>query len=191
MKKKLFFIILGIAIAGVSIWFIVYGGKDETTANDTATTNSQQSDATTQEQKDSLDSILKKQKQIKIFNELLVEADVVTTLQGQGPYTVLAPTDDAFKALPEGLLDTLKKPENKDNLRKLMQYHIVKGNLSAESLQNGQKLPTVNGQEIIIEISDGKTSFVDAKGNKALIKTADVAASNGTIHIITAVLLPQ
>ncbi|MEZ6331080.1 MAG: fasciclin domain-containing protein [Candidatus Saccharimonadales bacterium] len=83
--------------------------------------------------------MLKKQKQIKIFNELLVEADVVTTLQGQGPYTVLAPTDDAFKALPEGLLDTLKKPENKDNLRKLMQYHIVKGNLSAESLQNGQK----------------------------------------------------
>jgi uncharacterized surface protein with fasciclin (FAS1) repeats len=191
MKKKIFFIALGLLIAGGSIWYILNGGKDSNSDDAASTETSESQTAASEVQKDSLTEILKKQKDLKIFNELLVAAGLSESLQATGPFTVLAPTDDAFKALPEGVLETIKKPENKAMLAAILNYHIVKGNLASSSLQNAQKLPTTNGQEVIVQISDGTTYFVSAKGDKAEIKKADITAANGQIHTITTVLLPQ
>ena len=190
MKKKLFFIGIGILIAAGSVWYIFNGGTDES-SDQNSSTSSQSSIESTPVAKDSLPDILKQQKNLKIFNELIVSAGLLETLQGVGPYTVLAPTDDAFKDLPESVLDTIKKPENKTMLTAILNYHIIKGNLASNSFQSGQKLPTLNGQEVIVEVKDGKTMFVDAKGDKASIEEPDLAATNGTVHIISAVLLPQ
>lgn len=118
-------------------------------------------------------------------------AELVDTLQGAGPYTVLSPTDDAFKALPEGTLDNLLKPENKDQLKSILTYHVIQGQVLANQLTNGQKVKTVNGQELTVEIAEGKVYFVDAKGGKAMVEKADVNASNGVVHVISSVLLPQ
>ena len=191
MKLKIIFFILGLAIAAGSIWYILNGGKDQTTTE--ANDSSAQSQATqgAESPQDSLQTVVKNQKDVKIFNELLVASGVAQSLQAAGPYTVLAPTDAAFKALPDGFLDTLKKPENKDKLAAIINYHIIKGTLASNALQNGQKLPTVSGKEVIVEVKDGKTYFIDMKSNKARTVTVDANASNGTVHTISAVLLPQ
>lgn len=191
MKKKLFFIVIGLVIAGGSVWYILNGGQDTTVDENTSGTSANSQSDATEAQKDSVAEILKKQKDLKIFNELIVAAGIASSLQATGPFTVLAPTDDAFKALPDGVLETLKKPENKDMLTGILNYHIVKGNIASSAVTNAQKLPTVKGQEVIVEISDNTTYFVSAKGDKAIIKKADIAASNGQIHTIDAVLLPQ
>jgi uncharacterized surface protein with fasciclin (FAS1) repeats len=118
-------------------------------------------------------------------------AALVETLQGTGPYTVLAPTNEAFDKLPAGTLDTLLKPENKDQLASILTYHVIQGQVLANQLTNGQKVKTVNGQELTVEIANGTVAFVDAKGGKAIVEKADVNASNGVVHVINAVLLPQ
>lgn len=191
MKKKLFFIVLGLAIAGGSIWYILNGGQDTSMNESNAATGSESQTDSGEVQKDSLAEVLKKQKDIEIFNELIVAAGLQSSLQATGPFTILAPTDEAFKALPDGILETIKKPENKDVLTTILNYHFVKGNLASSALTNAQKLPTVKGQEVIVVVSDNTTYFVSAKGDKATIKKADITASNGQIHTISAVLLPQ
>lgn len=191
MKKKIFFIVLGLLIAGGSVWYILNGGQDTNTNETTSTNASENQSNATEVQKDSLTEVLKKQKDLKIFNELLGLAGLTQSLQATGPFTVIAPTDDAFKSLPDGVLDTIKKPENKTMLSAILNYHIIKGKLASTDLQNAQKLPTVNGQEVVVQITDGTTYFVGAKGDKAEIKKANITASNGQIHSITAVLLPQ
>lgn len=118
-------------------------------------------------------------------------AGLVETLQGAGPYTVLAPTNEAFAKLPAGTLDALLLPENKSQLSGILTYHVISGDILSSQLTNGQVVPTVNGQNLTVEITDGKVYFVDAKGGKAMVTTADVDTSNGTVHIIDSVLLPQ
>jgi uncharacterized surface protein with fasciclin (FAS1) repeats len=110
-------------------------------------------------------------------------AGLAETLQGEGPFTVFAPTDAAFAALPKGLLDKLLLPENKDVLAKILTYHVVSGKVMAADVTDGD-VPTVEGQTIALSTADGVTV------NGAKVITADVAASNGVIHAIDAVLLP-
>jgi uncharacterized surface protein with fasciclin (FAS1) repeats len=110
-------------------------------------------------------------------------AGLVETLQGKGPFTVFAPTDAAFAALPKGLLDKLLLPENKDVLAKILTYHVVSGKVLAADVTDGA-VPTVEGQTIALSTADGVTV------NGAKVITADVAASNGVIHAVDAVLLP-
>jgi uncharacterized surface protein with fasciclin (FAS1) repeats len=111
-------------------------------------------------------------------------ADLVSTLQGDGPFTVFAPTNEAFAALPEGTLESLLKPENKDQLVAILTYHVVAGKVMSTDLSDGMKAATVNGAEITITTADG------AKVNGANVVTADVEASNGVVHVIDAVILP-
>jgi uncharacterized surface protein with fasciclin (FAS1) repeats len=191
MKKKLFFIVIGIVVAGGSIWYILNGGQDTSVDETSSGTSANSQSDSTEVQKDSVAEIVKKQKDLKLFNELIVAAGITSSLQATGPFTVLAPTDDALKALPEGVLESLKKPENKEMLTDIVNYHIVKGSIASSAVTNAQKLPTVNGQEVIVEISDNTTYFISAKGYKAVIKKADITASNGQIHTIDTVLLPQ
>jgi len=126
-------------------------------------------------------------------------AGLVDTLSGPGPFTVFAPTNDAFAKLPAGTVDTLLKPENKATLTKVLTYHVVPGRMNAASLMKavregeGQaKLKTVSGDWLIVkQAAPGKLSVSDAKGDVAMVTIGDVMQSNGIIHVIDTVLLPM
>ena len=113
-------------------------------------------------------------------------ADLVETLKGDGPFTVFAPTDEAFAKLPSGTLDSLLKPENKQKLSSILTYHVVPGNVVASEVVNLSDAKTVNGQLLMIKTSDGVVTVNNAK----VIKT-DIDCSNGVIHVIDTVLLPK
>jgi len=110
-------------------------------------------------------------------------AGLVETLQGEGPFTVFAPTDEAFAALPAGVLDALLLPENKDVLTKILTYHVVPGAVMAADVTDGD-VATVEGQTVALSTADGVTV------NGAKVVQADIVASNGVIHVIDAVILP-
>lgn len=121
------------------------------------------------------------------FNTLaaaLGAADLVDTLKGEGPFTVFAPTDAAFAALPEGTVEMLLKPENKAQLIAVLTYHVVPGKVMSSDLVDDMKAATVQGGEITIDLDNG------AMVNDAKVTTADIAASNGVIHVIDKVILP-
>jgi len=113
----------------------------------------------------------------------LSAAELVETLSGEGPFTVFAPTDDAFAALPAGVLDALLLPENKATLVKILTYHVVSGMVMAADVTDGD-VATVEGQTIKLATKDGVTV------NGAKVVQADVMADNGVIHVIDAVILP-
>lgn len=118
-------------------------------------------------------------------------AGLVETLKGAGPFTVFAPTDSAFAALPAGTVDTLlEEPEG--DLAEILKYHVVAGEvLAADVVElDGQKVKTVQGAELTVEVSDGKVALVDAAGGRVNVVTTDIEASNGVIHVIDGVLLP-
>ncbi len=112
-------------------------------------------------------------------------ADLVSTLQGPGPFTVFAPTDAAFAALPAGTLDNLLLPENKATLTSILTYHVVSGEVTADQVVNLSSATTVQGEALQITVDNG-TVFV----NGVEVIQTDVTASNGVIHIIDGVLLP-
>jgi uncharacterized surface protein with fasciclin (FAS1) repeats len=126
-------------------------------------------------------------------------AGLVDTLEGAGPFTVFAPTNDAFGKLPAGTVDTLLKPENKGTLTKVLTYHVVPGRLTAVALMKAvkdgggmAKLTTVAGEDLIVkQAAPGKLSVTDAKGDVATVTIADVLQSNGVIHVVDTVLLPM
>ena len=111
--------------------------------------------------------------------------DLVETLKGDGPFTVFAPTDDAFSALPEGTLEMLLMPENKDKLVEILTYHVVAGKVLSKDLSDGMKAKTVEGSEITVHISDS-----GVKINEANVFAADIMASNGVVHVIDRVIIP-
>ena len=113
-------------------------------------------------------------------------ADLADTLSGKGPFTVFAPTDDAFAALPPGTLDSLLKPENKQQLRAILLYHVVPGIVKSTDLKDGETFETAAGQTLTIHISGGSVQV-----NDATVIKADILASNGIIHVINKVLLPK
>ena len=113
----------------------------------------------------------------------VAKAGLVETLQGEGPFTVFAPTNAAFAALPAGLVDKLLLPENKDLLVKILTYHVVSGTVLAADVTAGD-VPTVEGQNITI------TTDMGVKVNGATVTATDIIASNGVIHVIDAVILP-
>jgi uncharacterized surface protein with fasciclin (FAS1) repeats len=126
-------------------------------------------------------------------------AGLVDTLKGPGPFTVFAPTNKAFEALPAGTVDGLLKPESKAKLTGVLTYHVVPGKMSAADLaakakaSNGKAtLTTVQGGTLtVMDAGGGKWQVVDSKGNKATIAIADVNQKNGVIHVVDAVLLPM
>jgi uncharacterized surface protein with fasciclin (FAS1) repeats len=113
-------------------------------------------------------------------------AGLVETLKGKGPFTVFAPTDEAFAKLPAGTLESLLKPENKEKLKGILTYHVVPGKVMAKDVVTLKEAKTVNGQMLTITVKDGKV-MVD----KANVVKTDVAASNGVIHVIDAVVMPK
>ena len=124
-------------------------------------------------------------------------AGLVDTLKSPGPFTVFAPTNDAFAMLPAGTVDTLLKPENKPTLTKVLTYHVVPGRLDAAALTSliaagggRASLKTASGDALIATLSGGKVYVTDAKGGTAMVTIANVYQSNGVIHVVNKVLLP-
>ena len=122
----------------------------------------------------------------KTLAAALKAAGLVDTLKGSGPFTVFAPTDEAFAKLPAGTVDDLLKPENHDKLVAILTYHVVSGDVMAKDVVKLHEAKTVNGKEVKIMTQGGKV-MVD---NANVVK-ADIVCSNGVIHVIDSVLLPQ
>jgi uncharacterized surface protein with fasciclin (FAS1) repeats len=130
--------------------------------------------------------------------EAVTAAELAETLSGEGPYTVFAPTDDAFAALPEGTLEQLTT-EDTDTLKSILTYHVVEGSMDAAAVtsaiedagEEGLVLTTVNGGEITATMVGGSVMLTDATGESATVTATDVEASNGVIHVIDAVMMPE
>ena len=123
----------------------------------------------------------------KTLAAALGAAGLVDTLKGKGPFTVFAPTDDAFAKLPKGTVEDLLKPENKEKLASILTYHVVAGEVMAATVvtMDGQSAATVNGKSVKIGVKDGKVTV-----DSANVVTTDMMASNGVIHVIDSVILP-
>lgn len=121
------------------------------------------------------------------FETLLAAAEaagLVETLKGDGPFTVFAPTDEAFAALPEGTVEDLLKPENKEKLASILTYHVIAGKVMSTDLTDDMKAATVEGSEVTIDLDNG------VMVNDATVVQADIEASNGVIHVIDGVIMP-
>ena len=122
----------------------------------------------------------------KTLTAALEAAGLVGTLKGKGPFTVFAPTDQAFAKLPAGTVESLLKPANKQKLTAILTYHVVAGNVKAADVIKLSSAKTLNGQSVTIKVVGGKVLI-----NGATVVKADIAASNGTIHVIDTVLMPK
>jgi uncharacterized surface protein with fasciclin (FAS1) repeats len=125
------------------------------------------------------------------FNTLaqaLEAAELVDALKGEGPFTVFAPTDEAFDALPDGLLESLLEPENKAELQAILQYHVVAAKAMASDVVGMESAETLQGDAVQIQVEDGTVTLMGQ--NSATVTQTDIEASNGVIHVIDTVLLP-
>jgi len=122
----------------------------------------------------------------KTLAKALDAAGLVNTLKGAGPFTVFAPTDEAFAKLPDGTLETLLKPENKEKLRRILTYHVVPGTVMAADVVKLHSAKAVSGDTITVKVQDGVVHV-----DNATVTSADVLASNGVIHVINSVILPK
>jgi uncharacterized surface protein with fasciclin (FAS1) repeats len=125
-------------------------------------------------------------------------ADLVSTLKSEGPFTVFAPTNEAFAKLPAGTVENLLKPENKSTLASILTYHVVAGNLDAKTVLAAIKtgggkavLTTVQGGKLTATIVKGQVVLTDEKGGKSIVTATDLKGSNGVIHVIDTVLMPK
>ena len=165
------------AIAVASLGVVACGSSDsETTASTTATTT-----AMTDE---TIAAVATGNKDLSTLVAALTAADLVTTLEGAGPYTVFAPTNAAFADI-QSTVDTLLEPGNKTDLQQVLTYHVVPGIYTAADLKDGQMLKTVEGQDLTVSIKDGVV-----KVNDATVEATDITASNGVVHVINKVLVP-
>lgn len=176
-------IVVVAAIIGGIIWWTTSDNDDEEATNNTNTI--EQTQQGTAEQSQTIVGLATATEDLTTLAAALQSADLVETLNSEGPFTVFAPTNEAFAALPEGTLDDLLLPENKQQLRSVLTYHVVEGNVASSDLSDGQVITTVNGGNLTVSVS-GDT----VKINDATVIQPDVEASNGVVHIINAVLQP-
>lgn len=174
--------ILAFALTAVAAFGVAACGSDD---NSTSSSSAPTPAATAPAAKNIV-GVAQGTQSLSTLVQAVTAADLAKTLQGKGPYTVFAPTDQAFRSLPKGTLDTLLKPANRDQLTSILTYHVVPGKLTASQLKDGQELTTVNGDKLKVSI-DGKT----VKVGDATVTKADVPASNGVVHVIDTVLQPS
>jgi uncharacterized surface protein with fasciclin (FAS1) repeats len=120
----------------------------------------------------------------------IAQANLDETLSGEGPFTVFAPSDEAFNALPEGTLESLLQEENRDQLANILTYHVIPSSVMSGDLSGEMTVTTVQGQPLTVNASEGTVTVTDAQGNTATVISADNEASNGVIHVIDGVLMP-
>lgn len=188
--------LMGIVAAAVAVLVVVGGAlwfmnRDMETEETESTNQSQQEDQAEQKTPGSIVTVASETPSLSTLVTALQAASLVETLQGTGPFTVFAPTNDAFAALPEGTLDSLLLPENVEQLKSILTYHVVSGKVLAQDLTDGQVITTVQGEKLTVSLMDGNAYLTDATGNKVMVETADVDADNGVVHVINGVLLPS
>lgn len=186
MKQSTILMLVVGVIAVLGVGYVLINSNQSTTGTETVqkpATQTASSDTKTMEQK----NIVQIASQAGSFNTLVAAvtaADLVETLSGTGPFTVFAPTDEAFAKLPAGTVEALLK--DKDKLTAILTFHVVPGKVMASEVVNLKSAQTVSGQELKIAVEDGKVMV-----NGAQVVTADIQASNGVIHVIDTVLLPK
>lgn len=191
-----------VIVSAAVIVVLLGGGVYLAMRDDTSTDSAQQS--TTTNSSSSEPTVMNDSKLSKNIVELAAEtpdlsvlvtavqsAELDDTLQGAGPFTVFAPTNDAFAKLPAGTLDTLLKPENKAQLQTILTYHVIPAKAMSTDLSDGQVLTTVQGSELTVSIKNGEVVLTDAAGGMSKVIQADIEAENGVVHVIDSVVLPQ
>jgi len=181
--KKRFFTFLAVSLLTATLFTACNNSSEKNPAQDTATKMTEQPVMETP--KDVVDIAIGSPDHSTLVTAVTA-AGLVETLKGAGPFTIFAPTNAAFDALPAGTVTDLLKPENKTQLTNILTYHVVSGNVKAADLKDGQKVKTLLGEELTVSIKDGKVMI-----NGANVTTADLAGSNGVIHVIDAVLMPK
>lgn len=179
-----------VAMLGVGGFFLL---KDDSSQDTNSSSSSSQTEDQASEQAPSQNivEIASGDAQFSTLVAAVKAASLAETLSGTGPFTVFAPTNAAFEKLPAGTVDTLLKPENVDQLKAILTYHVVPAAALSTSLSDGQKLQTVQGNELTVNIKDGVVTLTDAKGGVSTVTKADIKASNGIIHVIDSVVMPQ
>jgi uncharacterized surface protein with fasciclin (FAS1) repeats len=179
-------IALGLLVPALAVGVAACGGDDEETASTGTTTEATDTGTTDMAAEMNIVETAQATPDLSTLVDAVVAADLVETLSGEGPFTVFAPTNDAFAALPPAELERLLKPANKDELAKILTYHVVAGDVMAADLSNGQKVKTVEGQDITVSIDGDMVKLNDT----ATVVQPDIKTSNGTVHVIDGVLLP-
>ncbi len=186
--KKYFKIQLLLLACTLFIFSCNSGTQDQTaSANNDATVTSQggQENVKDDESEKNIVKIAMGSKDHTTLVAAIKQADLVTSLSNAGPFTVFAPTNAAFDALPAGTVESLMKDDKKADLQNILQYHVTLSTLKAESFTDGQTLGMVNGDNVTVSVKDGKVTL---NGTAHII--ASIPASNGIVHVIDAVLLP-
>jgi uncharacterized surface protein with fasciclin (FAS1) repeats len=184
MIKKIFLLCLCLPV--LAFGAAACGSDDDSSSDSSATTTeSTGSAATNDDANQNIVKLAASNEDLSTLVDAVTAADLVETLEGEGPYTVFAPTNAAFNALPSGELQSLLKPANKDDLANILTYHVVAGDVMAADLSDGQKIETVQGDKLTVTI-DGDQVMI----NDATVVQPDVEASNGVVHVIDAVLIP-
>ena len=167
------------------VWFLMSDSDDDTTESTPAT--SQQSEAADEAPvaSSTIVELAQATDSLSTLVTAVVAADLVDTLNSAGPFTVFAPTNDAFAALPDGTLESLLEEENVDQLTDILTFHVVPTAALAGDLSDGMMLTTVQGDQLEVSIENGVVSI-----NGATVVSADIEASNGVVHVIDTVLLP-
>jgi uncharacterized surface protein with fasciclin (FAS1) repeats len=184
--------------ASMASWAIVFAGACLTPQMSSAYDGAKKAASkATAKSGDIVDGAMNSSDHSTLF-EAVKAAGLVETLKGSGPFTLFAPTNAAFAALPAGTLDTLLKPENKATLTKILTYHVVAGNLDSNAVVAAIKagkgkasLTTVSGGKITASMKDGSVVITDEKGGTAKVTAVDLGQSNGVIHVTNAVLMPK
>jgi uncharacterized surface protein with fasciclin (FAS1) repeats len=177
---------------------LIFSGGDDTTETEETTTpaTSQTETQTTEPEEEAVaeSNIVELAQGTESLSTLVaavVQADLVETLSGDGPFTVFAPTDDAFAALLAELNVTAEELLAREDLSAILTYHVVAGEAMAADLTDGQELTTVQGGTLTVGVTDAGVTLTDANGNVVTVAQADVKASNGIVHVIDGVLLPR
>lgn len=185
-KTRIVLSIVGVAaLAGLGWWVYQQNSGADNTSDQVVTTTPKEASTKT------ISVVVTETKNLSTLNTAIATAGLAESLAGTGPYTFFAPTNAAFAALPNGTLEILLKPENKEKLADILKYHVVQGALTKSQLTNGQKLKTIEGGELVVKVDASTTYIIDAKGGQAALEKADVTTGNGTVHVVKAVLLPQ
>jgi uncharacterized surface protein with fasciclin (FAS1) repeats len=193
----------GIALAGTLALVGAACGDDDDSADETpATTEAGAGEDTTSGMSDAGEGPASEQPATVVdvaasdesFSTLVTAVDaagLAGTLSGEGPFTVFAPVNDAFTALPAGTVDTLLAPENQAQLTSVLTYHVVPSKVLSSDLSDGMTVTTVQGQPLTVGVQGDTVTLTDASGNTASVIQADVEAGNGVVHVIDHVLLPS
>jgi uncharacterized surface protein with fasciclin (FAS1) repeats len=173
-----------LSVAALSVFAAACGDDEEEGAAATATPTP--TAPATQMAAEDIVGVAQGERTLSTLVTAVTAAELVETLQGEGPYTVFAPTNDAFTAVGQDTLDTLLAPSGKDQLTDILTYHVVEGDLMAADLSDGQTVKTVQGQELTVSVAGDEVKVGDAT-----VVSPDVDASNGTVHVIDKVLQPE